>query len=184
MTSHFAEQKSKCPDEKTRPSCMCTAEGRILYTSYKPAGDNAWTWNHLTIFWDITPCSPLKVNRRFGVAYRLHLQGRRINRAKTSVKEGGKWTSCSTYEDEGDMFLRNVGWLLRDYTALYPRRQYSSKPPLWELQTLHIHSYRTLSRVCMVLNNELERIWKEAVVVTVPVFVWRIEKVHEKRKSL
>jgi hypothetical protein len=25
-----------------------------------------------SIFWDITPCSPLKVNRRFGETYRLH----------------------------------------------------------------------------------------------------------------
>jgi hypothetical protein len=28
-----------------------------------------------TIFWDITVCSPLSVNRRFGVIYRLHLHG-------------------------------------------------------------------------------------------------------------
>jgi hypothetical protein len=34
-----------------------------------------------TIFWDITPRSPLNVNRRFGATYRLHLQGRRISRA-------------------------------------------------------------------------------------------------------
>jgi hypothetical protein len=27
--------------------------------------------------WDITPCSPLSVNRRFGGSYLLHLQGRR-----------------------------------------------------------------------------------------------------------
>jgi hypothetical protein len=27
------------------------------------------------ILWDITPCSPLKVNQRFGGTYRLHLQG-------------------------------------------------------------------------------------------------------------
>jgi hypothetical protein len=27
-------------------------------------------------------------------------------------------------ENGGDMFLRNVGWLLTDYTTLYPRRQY------------------------------------------------------------
>jgi hypothetical protein len=27
------------------------------------------------VFWDITPCSPLKVNQRFGETYRLHLQG-------------------------------------------------------------------------------------------------------------
>jgi hypothetical protein len=29
-----------------------------------------------TIFWNITPCSPLSVNRSFGGTYRLHLQGR------------------------------------------------------------------------------------------------------------
>jgi hypothetical protein len=34
---------------------------------------------------DITPCSPLKVNRRFGGTYRLHLQGRRISRARNQV---------------------------------------------------------------------------------------------------
>jgi hypothetical protein len=26
------------------------------------------------IFWDMTPCSPLKINRRFGGTYYLHLQ--------------------------------------------------------------------------------------------------------------
>jgi hypothetical protein len=35
-----------------------------------------------TIFWDITPSSPLRANRRFGGTYRLHLQGRRISRAR------------------------------------------------------------------------------------------------------
>jgi hypothetical protein len=34
------------------------------------------------IFLDITPCSPLKVNRRFGGSRRLHLQGWRVNQAK------------------------------------------------------------------------------------------------------
>jgi hypothetical protein len=29
------------------------------------------------IFWDMTPCSPLNVNRRFGGTYRLHIQGRK-----------------------------------------------------------------------------------------------------------
>jgi hypothetical protein len=41
-------------------------------------------------FWDITPCSPLKVNLRFGGIYSLHLQGRRIAAQETSVKAGGK----------------------------------------------------------------------------------------------
>jgi hypothetical protein len=30
-----------------------------------------------TIFWDITPRTPLSVNRLFGGTYRLHLQGRK-----------------------------------------------------------------------------------------------------------
>jgi hypothetical protein len=33
------------------------------------------------IFWDVTPCSLLSCNRRFGGTYRLHLQGRRISSA-------------------------------------------------------------------------------------------------------
>jgi hypothetical protein len=32
-----------------------------------------------TIFWDIMPCSPLSVNRRFEGTYRLHLQGQKIS---------------------------------------------------------------------------------------------------------
>jgi hypothetical protein len=32
------------------------------------------------------------------------------------------------------MFLRNVGWTSTEFTALYPRRQNSSQPPLREPQ--------------------------------------------------
>jgi hypothetical protein len=35
-----------------------------------------------SIFWDVTQCSPLKVNRRVGRTCRLHLQGRRISQAR------------------------------------------------------------------------------------------------------
>jgi hypothetical protein len=34
------------------------------------------------VFWDIIPCSPLKVNRRFGIICQFHLQGRRISHAR------------------------------------------------------------------------------------------------------
>jgi hypothetical protein len=63
--------------------------------------------------------------------------------------------------DKLDMLLRNVGWLpdymalsptrtlhnhrcenLRSYTALYPRRQNSSQPRLWEPQILHFAIYQ------------------------------------------
>jgi hypothetical protein len=35
-----------------------------------------------SVFWDITPCSALKINGRSGVTCRFHLQGRRINQAR------------------------------------------------------------------------------------------------------
>jgi hypothetical protein len=43
----------------------------------------------VVIFWDITPCSPLKVNRRFGGIYRPHHHGRRISRAR--YQRGSRW---------------------------------------------------------------------------------------------
>jgi uncharacterized membrane protein YhaH (DUF805 family) len=57
-----------------------------------------------TVFWVIMPCSPLKVNRRFGGTYRLHFQGR-ISRARYQAAGIllGKFPSafmlpsCSTY---------------------------------------------------------------------------------------
>jgi hypothetical protein len=38
-----------------------------------------------SVFWDITPCSPLKVNQCFGRTCRLHLQCRWMSRARTRV---------------------------------------------------------------------------------------------------
>jgi hypothetical protein len=49
-----------------------------------------------TIFWDITPCSLLKVNRRFGGTYRLHLQGRRTSRA-SNLPPAFTLVSCSVH---------------------------------------------------------------------------------------
>jgi hypothetical protein len=41
-------------------------------------------------------------------------------------------------EDGGDTFLRNVGYHSTHSPASYPRRRYSSKPPLWKPQILHL----------------------------------------------
>jgi hypothetical protein len=65
-----------------------------------------------TIFWDITPCSSLKVNRRFGATYASVFRAKELAELETSVKEGGKQSSAeqSLYfdpEDGGDVFLRN-----------------------------------------------------------------------------
>jgi hypothetical protein len=40
-----------------------------------------------SVFWDITPCSPLRVIRRLGGACRLHLQGREISQARNEKIE-------------------------------------------------------------------------------------------------
>jgi hypothetical protein len=42
------------------------------------------------IFWDINPCSPLKVNRRFGGTCYLHLQSPRIRQARNQREADGK----------------------------------------------------------------------------------------------
>jgi hypothetical protein len=78
-----------------------------------------------TIFWDITPFSPLSVNRRFGGTYRLHLQDRKNKFTKKACSRVSCWTYFLDPEDGGDMFLRNVCWHSMDYMALYPRRWYS-----------------------------------------------------------
>jgi hypothetical protein len=41
-------------------------------------------------FFDIMPCSPLKLNRRFGGTCRLHLQDLIISQARNQRGEGGK----------------------------------------------------------------------------------------------
>jgi hypothetical protein len=54
----------------------------------------------------------------------IHLQGQRIS------SEENRWQTGSGFllglvinpEDGGDMFLRNVGSLSKDYTVLYPRK--------------------------------------------------------------
>jgi hypothetical protein len=67
-----------------------------------------------TIFWNITPSSPLSVNRHFGETYRLHPQGRKNKLSKTPARTvdcfqaGFLLSLFFDPEDGGDMFLRNV----------------------------------------------------------------------------
>jgi hypothetical protein len=68
------------------------------------------------IFWDITPCSPLRVNRRFGEPCHLNLQGR-TSQAKNQHEAGSKqlW-----------LLPGNVGSLSVDYKASHLRREENS----------------------------------------------------------
>jgi hypothetical protein len=75
----------------------------------------------MSVFWDITLCSPLKINRRFGLTCRLHFEDRR-SRAFFIFHADFLLGILFDPEDGGDIFLRNFGRFLMDYTALYPRR--------------------------------------------------------------
>jgi hypothetical protein len=72
-----------------------------------------------SIFWYITPRSPLKVNRRYGETCCIHLQGR-INRTRN--KREIRWQAGFLLglffdpKDSGDMLLRNIGWLFQRTT--------------------------------------------------------------------
>jgi hypothetical protein len=57
-----------------------------------------FTYMKSSIFWDTTSCSPLKANRRFRRTCCLRLQGRRIDRARTSVKAGGSSEKLVDFE--------------------------------------------------------------------------------------
>jgi hypothetical protein len=76
--------------------------------------------HRICMFWVITLCSPLKVNRRFRRTFRLHLQVTQDTSAES------RDIGCACYllhygtllglfldpKDEGCMFFRNVGLLL------------------------------------------------------------------------
>jgi hypothetical protein len=62
------------------------------------------------VFSDITPCSPLKVNPRFGGTCRLYLYGRRISLARNQHETGSNQTyleaKCSS--ETSDDFQRTT----------------------------------------------------------------------------
>jgi hypothetical protein len=78
-------------------SCKChsNAEKPSVYTVKKS-----------TFFWYKMPCSPLKVNQRFGGTYYIHLQEALLT---TCVHAGISFGLFFDPEDGGDIFLRNVG---------------------------------------------------------------------------
>jgi hypothetical protein len=60
------------------------------------------------IFWNITPCSPLKIKPSFGGTCRLYLQGRRINQARNQCEAGGRWLMPATYSSETSVDIQRT----------------------------------------------------------------------------
>jgi hypothetical protein len=78
------------------------------------------------IFWDIIPCSPFRVNWRFGGTSPTSSVSRNKPRKKPGILatcfRAGILLDLFDPEDGGDTVLQNVGWLSTNYTALHPRR--------------------------------------------------------------
>jgi hypothetical protein len=71
-----------------------------------------------TVFWDITPCSPLKLNRSLAETY-LHLQGRSISQQNFACfLPTSSWFFCLAYST----ILKIEAEDTTDYTALCPGR--------------------------------------------------------------
>jgi hypothetical protein len=76
-------------------SLDCNAGQRPLLMQSPCVGGKTVSRTKSTIFWDIAPCSPMKVNRSFGGTHHLHLQGRRIR--KICLLPVFTLVSCSVY---------------------------------------------------------------------------------------
>jgi hypothetical protein len=97
-----------------------------------------------SVFWNITPYSPLKVNRSFEGKCFIRFQGRWIIQARNQRKGDSKQNLLATLftqvyscypEDGGDMFRRNVCWFQRttrryilEDRSLYKHRYENLKP--------------------------------------------------------
>jgi hypothetical protein len=75
---------------------------RLISTEFSTSEKTMFKWKSI-IFWDMTPCSPLSVNRRFGATYRLHLL------LLATCLLAGFLLKLFGPEDGGAMFLRDPG---------------------------------------------------------------------------
>jgi hypothetical protein len=77
-----------------------------------------------TIFWDVTPCSPVLIERNLGGTNCLHLQVQKCAR-KPANKNETVWTAQHKFnpEDGSSIFPRIIGKTLLNYSLSFHRRQ-------------------------------------------------------------
>jgi hypothetical protein len=68
-----------------------------------------------SVFWDIMPCSSVKVNQRFGGTYRLHLQGQKVSQARNKHEAGSKQSSLTLnmeaiYSPKMSVYFHHTTW--------------------------------------------------------------------------
>jgi hypothetical protein len=75
--------------------------------------------------WNMTLCRPSKVSQSFGGTCRHRPLAPKVIQARNQHEAVNIWVARNT-DEEGNIFLRDVGWLSVDYMALYPWRQNTS----------------------------------------------------------
>jgi hypothetical protein len=75
VSSHPKKKKRSMTDVLYGKGWLNLPVKRIATECMGIEGDGTKISFKSTIFWDIAPCSPLRVNRGFGETYRFHLQG-------------------------------------------------------------------------------------------------------------
>jgi hypothetical protein len=80
-------------------------------------GSHSGGYEEFSVSWGITPCTLVKVNRRFGWTHRFYLEGGRVNQARNQLIEAGSKQNGLLLglffdpEDGVNVFFRNVGCL-------------------------------------------------------------------------
>jgi hypothetical protein len=101
------------------------------------------------IFWDMTPCSPLGFNRRFGGTYRLHLQGQRNRFSKPASKHVESRAFCWFAEPISSTLKMEA--ICSSETSVQTQR--TTRRHIPEDYTLHNHRCENLkSIVCLLVH--------------------------------
>lgn len=115
-----------------------------------------------SVFWDVSPYSPLKVNLWFSGTCCFHLQGQRIGQSKNHHEIGSKQSYLAVCfmlvshlpfpnpKVGGDMFLQKMSWLSEDYMVLYQRRLDPSHTLSFEL---HFEFCMDMTMMLLMVGN-------------------------------
>jgi hypothetical protein len=124
-----------------------------------------------TIFWDITPYSPLKVNRRFWGTYRLHLQGRRIiSRARN--QGDSRADDIPTHHGIQNFANREVWFCLPHALTLVSCAAYSSTLKMEAICSSETSDFQQTTRLYIPEDRTLQ---KTKVLKQVSTAQWRVQ---------
>jgi hypothetical protein len=115
--------------------------------------------NEECYFWNVVPCSPVEIDRRFGGTYCLHLKDQRVSQTRSKHQVGRYSTllyvilsACFfrgllySPEDGGSMFLQNVGELYRTTLRSIPEDSTLQQQLRQRFRNLSVHEWYMLKK--------------------------------------